>query len=110
MPQIKVFFCFQLFYSALSNTRVRIEQTNGQLKNKFHCLRGEGLHCRPDKACNVITACCVLFNISKELREPHLDARNDEDIQPEPVFPAEAADDVTGTATRQAIVNYFFNN
>lgn len=52
----------------------------------------------------------MLFNISKELREPHLDARNDEDIQPEPVFPAEAADDVTGTATRQAIVNYFFNN
>ena len=81
-------FCFFIPFShctilsslrrAHARTRVRVEQVNGQVKNKFCCLLGHGMQIVPDRACNIITACCVLFNISKELREPHLDPENDQ--------------------------------
>ncbi|XP_071496527.1 putative nuclease HARBI1 [Diadema antillarum] len=49
------------------HTRSIIEQLNGQIKNKFRCLIGHGLQISPQRACNIITAACVLFNISKDL-------------------------------------------
>ena len=50
-------------------TRALIEQVNGQLKQKFRCLLGQGLPFKPPKACMVICACCVLFNHAKQLGE-----------------------------------------
>ena len=47
-----------------------IEQVNGQIKNKFRCLIGSGLHLSPVRACDVLVACCVLHNVSKDLKEP----------------------------------------
>ncbi|XP_071496784.1 putative nuclease HARBI1 [Diadema antillarum] len=48
-------------------TRIVIEQVNGQVKNKFRCLLGQGIQMAADRACNVIVACCVLYNVSKDL-------------------------------------------
>ncbi|PIK53051.1 putative nuclease HARBI1 isoform X2 [Apostichopus japonicus] len=58
---------------AQTRTRAKIEQVNGQLKNKFRCLLGDGMQIEPQRACDIIVACCILFNISKDLKEPHLD-------------------------------------
>lgn len=49
--------------------RVVIEQLNGQFKQKFPCLV-YGLRIKAAKACSVILACAVLYNISKSLNEP----------------------------------------
>jgi hypothetical protein len=38
---------------------------------KFPCLR-KGLRISPDRACKVVVACVVLFNISKEINDPYL--------------------------------------
>ncbi|XP_041458998.1 putative nuclease HARBI1 [Lytechinus variegatus] len=51
--------------------RVVVEQTNGQIKKKFPCLR-RGLRVEPKKACTIIVACTVLFRLSKEWKEPYL--------------------------------------
>ncbi|XP_063953826.1 putative nuclease HARBI1 [Lytechinus pictus] len=87
-------------------TRVFIEQVNGQLKNKFRCLLGGGINMSPERASDIIIACCVLFNISKELKEPeqeyHMEV--DEDVNPhEP-----EGNEPTGAAVRQAIINDYF--
>ncbi|XP_072179304.1 putative nuclease HARBI1 [Diadema setosum] len=55
------------------HTRSIIEQLNGQIKNKFRCLIGHGLQISPQRACNIITAACVLFNISKDLGGQDMD-------------------------------------
>ena len=60
-------FLSTLQYSAQMRTRALKEQVNGQLKNKFRCLIGHGLQIRPSRACKIITACCILYNISKDL-------------------------------------------
>ncbi|WKY10752.1 hypothetical protein Q1695_002820 [Nippostrongylus brasiliensis] len=54
---------------ALNSARARIEQSFGVLKRQFHILHGE---CRyaPEKAAEIILACCVLRNISIMNREP----------------------------------------
>ncbi|KAJ8018495.1 hypothetical protein HOLleu_43487 [Holothuria leucospilota] len=38
---------------------------------KFPCLR-KGLRVAPERACNIIIACAVLFNISKSINDPYL--------------------------------------
>ena len=60
-----------MYHSSHRHTRVIIEQTNGQLKMKFPCLR-KGLRISPDRACRVIVACVVLYNISKDINDPYL--------------------------------------
>ncbi|XP_071804951.1 putative nuclease HARBI1 [Asterias amurensis] len=94
-----------------TTTRAVIEQVNGQLKNKFRCLLGHGMQIIPERACDVIVACCVLFNISKELREPHLDPENDQEDGAEDNEDNEDNDNaaaVTGAAAREEIINNFF--
>ncbi len=49
-----------------------IEQVFGQIKRKFPCL-SHGLQVAPNKACQIIKACFVLFNLSKQFGEPELD-------------------------------------
>ena len=78
------------------DTRIRIEQVNGLLKSNFRCLLGDGLPHEPVHAIDIITAMCVLHNISKSLNEPNLDAYTDVDLPPEPD---------TGAVTGMQIVN-----
>eukprot|EP00057_Strongylocentrotus_purpuratus_P021852 XP_011676326.1 PREDICTED: putative nuclease HARBI1 [Strongylocentrotus purpuratus] len=59
-------------YRAHCRTRVTIEQLNGQLKNKFRCLMGQGIQMSAPRACDIIIACAVLFNIAKDLFSPCL--------------------------------------
>ncbi|XP_071505135.1 putative nuclease HARBI1 [Diadema antillarum] len=55
---------------AHARTRCLIEMTFGQLKNKFRCLKGQGMQMAPRRVCDVVVACAVLHNISKFLNEP----------------------------------------
>ncbi|XP_058637710.1 putative nuclease HARBI1 [Onychostoma macrolepis] len=94
------------YNTALTKTRVIIERTIGQLKRRFHCLRGE-LRLEPTKAGRVIIACVVLFNISKDfgvLMDEHADP--DEAVQPN-----QDVEDATmeGHATRDMLVQTFFS-
>ena len=97
-------------FSAHAETRIRIEQVNGQVKNKFRCLLGDGLPHEPARACDMITAMCVLHNISKYLNEPNLDKDADVDLPPEPdtVNVPGGDDGRSGVVTRMQIVNDFF--
>ena len=86
-------------------TRVVIEQVNGQLKGKFRCLNGQGVPLRPDRAMKVITACCVLHNMSKQMNEPEDNYMDiDED---QPVIEQED-NNAAGLATRQNIIQNYF--
>ena len=103
------FFSFPL-YRAHRATRALIEHLNGQLKNKFHCLSGNGPGVKtPQKVCDVITACCVLFNISKDdhIQDPYNHVPDPDDAELAP--PAAAQNDVLGTAVRNNIVRNFFS-
>ena len=65
----------------------------------------------PERACDIIVACCVLFNISKLLREPHLDQENDQDADDEGDVDVEGHDvaaNLTGDATRAEIISNLF--
>lgn len=46
-----------------------MERGIGQLKRRFHVLHGE-IRLSPDKACQVIVACCILHNICKDRQIP----------------------------------------
>ncbi|XP_063959036.1 putative nuclease HARBI1 [Lytechinus pictus] len=109
------------YNTAHRRTRVMIEDVNGQLKNKFRCLLGHGMQIQPERVCPIITACCVLFNISKDLQRERNDADDsDEDSDDEDqrqavedgCVGANGADinrevDPTGTAVRTDIVRTF---
>ena len=100
------YFLFHL-YRAHRSTRALIEHLNGQLKTKFLCLGGSGPRVKtPEKACDVIKACCVLFNISKDdhIQQPYNHVPDDDHLDP---VAAAAADDVLGTAVRNYIVRNF---
>lgn len=98
---------FIAFYSAHVKTRVRVEMLNGQLKNKFRCLIGQGLSLEPERACDVIVACCVLFNISKQLKEPQEQLEdNGDDENPEQVN--DQQNNLDGLLVRSDIMNNFF--
>lgn len=77
------------------------------MKNKFLCLSGNGPKVKtPQRACDIITACCVLFNISKDdhIQEPYHHVPVPDDGDPAPAD----AGDVLGIATRNEIVHNFF--
>ena len=92
-------------------TRVLIEHLNGQLKSKFMCLGGTGPKVKntPEKVCDVIVACCVLFNISKT---DHIQEPFDVNDLPPPDglgdVRAQAADDVLGIAVRNELLQNVF--
>ncbi|KAK6022536.1 transposase, IS4 family, partial [Ostertagia ostertagi] len=54
---------------AVCAARAKVEQAFGVLKRQFHILHGE---CRysPEKAAQIVVACCVLRNIAIDAREP----------------------------------------
>ena len=52
----------QIYYNdCLSKTRVKVECVIGMLKKKFPVLKCTS-HYQPDVACDVIKACCFLWN------------------------------------------------
>ena len=63
----------------------------------------------PRKACNIITACCVLFNISKDLREPHLDPENEQqDGENDNLEEDEIVAQINGNHARAELIHNFF--
>ena len=64
---------------------------------------------RPARACNIITACCVLFNLSKDLNEPNLCEEDDKphDIGEDDVEVPRALGDVAAIAVRAEIIRTF---
>ncbi|XP_041464536.1 putative nuclease HARBI1 [Lytechinus variegatus] len=99
---------------AYNNSQVKsraiIEQVNGRLKNKFRCLIGHGMQIRPERAERIITACCVLYNISKQYgeRQDH-DERDVEAHQDEieEVVRQQGVRDLAAIAVRAEIVRTF---
>ena len=72
------------------------------------CLGGSGPRVKtPQKAIGVVTACCVLFNMSKEdhIQEVYQHVPEDDDNVP----PHDEVDDVLGIAVRNEIVRNFFD-
>ncbi len=109
MYEIQQNILYILYYRVHATTRCLIEQVNGQIKNKFRCLLGHGLQIEPTRACDIIVACCVLFNISKDLKEPHLDPQNDQAVERDPDEPGAVNDDNNhGAAVRANIITNFF--
>lgn len=52
-------------------TRSILERCIGMLKNRFRCLqRYHSLHCDPDRARNIATACAILHNVYSTIPEP----------------------------------------
>ncbi|XP_072168617.1 putative nuclease HARBI1 [Diadema setosum] len=91
---------------AHKKTRVRIEQLNGQLKNKFQCLHGLSYQ-TPERCSEIIVACCILFNLSKIFNEP---ADVEDHIEVDRVEAQGYDGDVhlEGVAARDDIVNNLF--
>lgn len=52
-------------HSAHKQTRSLVERGIGLLKRRFHVLHGE-VRLSPEKTCDVIAACAVLYNICKD--------------------------------------------
>ncbi|KAK6021484.1 hypothetical protein OSTOST_12843, partial [Ostertagia ostertagi] len=73
---------------AVCSARVRVEQAFGVIKRQFHILHGE---CRysPERAAEIVVACCVLRNIAIQHNEPVAydeytgEDRQDEDVSPQ---------------------------
>ena len=61
---------------------------------------------RPERACHIITACCVLFNLSKDLKEPDMLEVDEEplDIGADDVEEPRAIGDVAAIAVRAEII------
>uniref|UniRef100_A0A3B3T239 DDE Tnp4 domain-containing protein n=1 Tax=Paramormyrops kingsleyae TaxID=1676925 RepID=A0A3B3T239_9TELE len=90
---------------SLCKTRAIIERVNGQLKRRFHCLHGE-LRVDPGRACRIILACVVLFNLSKgsEVEEDE-QQENTEDVEED----REEGVENSGYTVRETIVQNFFS-
>ncbi len=63
---------FLPFPRAHMDRRIWIERVNGQLKNKFRCLLGDGLQIQPDGASDMIIAVWTLSNICESLILIHI--------------------------------------
>ncbi|XP_067272573.1 putative nuclease HARBI1 [Pseudorasbora parva] len=96
------------YNNALTHTRSIIERTIGQLKRRFHCLHSE-LRVEPPRACRIIVASVVLFNMSKMYSEEGDDV--EEEAQEAEEAHEENQQDFqrAGFVVRDAIVNAFFN-
>lgn len=79
---------------------------NGQLKMKFPCLR-RGLRVSPERACKIIIACVVLFNISKEINDPYLGRQHRLDDVEMPDY--DGPMNIQGNVARNLLVHNVFN-
>ena len=81
-----------------------VEQTFGILKRRFSCLHGE-LRLEPARACQVVTACCVLHNIGIALGDiiPAVDIFPQ--VDENPVVPL----NLSGQRMRDHVARTFFS-
>ncbi|CAM4659675.1 unnamed protein product [Leuciscus chuanchicus] len=86
-----------------------IERTIGQLKRRFHCLHSE-MRVEPSRACRIIVACVVLFNLSKTYSAIEEEDEHGNEEGYEELHLIQNQDfQQAGYAARDAIVNAFFN-
>lgn len=95
----------RMYNRAHRRGRVIIEQLNGQLKQKFPCLV-YGLRVKPEKACLIIIACAMLYNISKSLNEPEFNDIPLDDLGNDVI--AENVEDGRGLLQRDLFVQTYF--
>ena len=67
------------YNNAHCKTRVKIEQTFGRWKRRFHALHSE-IRMAPEKVCQIIGACAVLHNIAMLLKEPMEDGEVEDEM------------------------------
>lgn len=94
-----------MYNLSLCKTRAIIERVNGQLKRRFHCLHAE-LRVEPGRACKIILACVVLFNLSKDF--PGIEREVEEEIE-EVEEDGQGGNAENGNIVRDAIINNFFS-
>lgn len=99
------------FNTAHAKARNKVERTIGVLKNKFLCLLSTwGLHYKPEKATQIVNACCAFHNIRQhfnveytaELLQTFTEVENAEEV----------CNESTNTAVARAIrdeIMRFFN-
>ena len=68
-----------VYNNAHCKTRVKIEQTFGRWKRRFHALHSE-IRMAPEKVCQIIGACAVLHNIAMLLKEPMEDGEVEDEM------------------------------
>ncbi|CAM4680670.1 unnamed protein product [Leuciscus chuanchicus] len=96
------------YNNALTHTRSIIERTIGQLKRRFHCLHSE-MRVEPSRACRIIVACVVLFNLSKTYSAIEKEDEHGNEEGYEELHLIQNQDfQQAGYAARDAIVNAFF--
>ena len=95
----------EMYNLSLCKTRAIIERVNGQLKQRFHCLHSE-LRVEPGRACKIILACVVLFNLSKDFPEfeREVDEENEDGEED-----GEGGNAENGSIVRDTIINNFFS-
>ena len=98
----------QRYNHSLEQTRVKVENTFGRLKNRWGGLL-LGLCCSPARAARVTTACAILHNIAQEQGDGGDDFMHQQQQPQLGAVPAQGDDVRTGRARRDQIVNTFFN-
>ena len=73
------------YNNAHCKTRVKIEQTFGQWKRRFHVLHSE-IRMAPEKVCIIIGACAILHNIAILLKEPMEDGEVEDEMNVNEVY------------------------
>ena len=114
----------KLFNTRHKTGRVSIEQTNGEVKKRFHCV-GSRMRIKLDRVPSTIRAVCVLHNLAKQWKDPvqNLPPRPREQIDYDNIHgdPGNTApEDLTnasdnlmrqrGQRRRQDVVEYLWNN
>lgn len=59
------------YNTAHARTRNAVERCIGVVKQRFHCLR-TAMRVSPEKACSIITVCCMLHNRARRANLPPL--------------------------------------
>ena len=105
----------QIFSELFSSKRVTIEHVNGQLKNRWACLKGipTQIKKRSDfkRVNDQIASCCVLYNLLKFLND-EWEFEDDEELENEDeqnVIPENALTDDDAKNLRTAVENYLLD-
>ena len=61
----------------------------------------------PERACNIIVACVVLFNIAKDINDPYLGRQHNLDLVEMPNY--DGAANIQGNVARDLLVANAFN-
>ena len=95
------------YNKAHCQTRVRIEQTFGIVKNRFPCLKY--LRVTPERAVTIISACFVLHDIARLRNDMRFDNMEFEADENDHEVQGDHRDDGTGNAFRDHIARAYFS-